>query len=284
RLNALMNEEVAGLMLTNPNTLGLFEKNIKTIAEIVHSRGGLLYLDGANLNALLGLVRAGDLGFDAVHFNLHKTFSTPHGGGGPGSGPVAVRNILEPFLPVPVIRKKNEEFYLDYDLPDTIGKVHSFYGNFLVMVRAYTFIRMVGEEGLKDISRAAILNANYIIQSLKDHYHLPYPGFCMHEGVLSGKNLKEYGVRTLDVAKRLLDYGFHAPTIYFPLIVSEALMIEPTESESIQTLERFIEAMIQIVHEAKTNPEILKTAPHNTPVRRLDEVKAVKDLKLRWKR
>ncbi|MEO0136105.1 MAG: aminomethyl-transferring glycine dehydrogenase subunit GcvPB [candidate division WOR-3 bacterium] len=284
RLNALMNEEVAGLMLTNPNTLGLFEKNIKTIAEIVHSRGGLLYLDGANLNALLGLVRAGDLGFDAVHFNLHKTFSTPHGGGGPGSGPVAVRNILEPFLPVPVIRKKNEEFYLDYDLPDTIGKVHSFYGNFLVMVRAYTFIRMVGEEGLKDISRAALLNANYIIQSLKDHYHLPYPGFCMHEGVLSGKNLKEYGVRTLDVAKRLLDYGFHAPTIYFPLIVSEALMIEPTESESIQTLERFIEAMIQIVHEAKTNPEILKTAPHNTPVRRLDEVKAVKDLKLRWKR
>ncbi|MEO0094611.1 MAG: aminomethyl-transferring glycine dehydrogenase subunit GcvPB [candidate division WOR-3 bacterium] len=284
KLNELMTPDVAGLMLTNPNTLGLFEKNIKTVAEIVHSRGGLLYLDGANLNALLGFVRAGDLGFDAVHFNLHKTFSTPHGGGGPGSGPVAVRNILEPFLPVPVIKEKEGYYYFDYDLPDTIGKIQSFYGNFLVMVRAYTFIRMIGEDGLHSISRSAILNANYIIQSLKDYYHLPYPGFCMHEGVLSGKNLKDNGVKTLDIAKRLLDFGVHAPTVYFPLIVSEALMIEPTESESLQTIEKFIETMIQIYKEAKENPEILKTAPHNTPVRRLDEVKAVKDLRLRWQK
>ncbi len=284
KLNELMNAEVAGLMLTNPNTLGLFEKNIKIISEIVHSKGGLLYLDGANLNALLGLVRAGDLGFDAVHFNLHKTFSTPHGGGGPGSGPVAVRKILEPFLPVPVIKEKDGYYYFCYDLPDTIGKIQSFYGNFLVMVRAYTFIRMIGEDGLSSISRAAILNANYIIQSLKDYYLLPYPGFCMHEGVLSGKNLKENGVKTLDVAKRLLDFGFHAPTVYFPLIVSEALMIEPTESESLDTIERFIETMIQINKEAKENPDILKSAPHNTPVRRLDEVKAVKELKLKWQK
>ncbi|MEO0129798.1 MAG: aminomethyl-transferring glycine dehydrogenase subunit GcvPB [candidate division WOR-3 bacterium] len=284
KLDELMTPEVAGLMLTNPNTLGLFEKNIKIISEIVHSKGGLLYLDGANLNALLGLVRAGDLGFDAVHFNLHKTFSTPHGGGGPGSGPVAVRTLLEPFLPVPVIKEKDGYYYFDYDIPDTIGKVQSFYGNFLVMVRAYTFIRMVGENGLSSISRAAILNANYIIQSLKDYYHLPYPGFCMHEGVLSGKNLKDNGIKTLDVAKRLLDFGFHAPTVYFPLIVSEALMIEPTESESLQTIEKFIETMIQISKEAKENPDILKSAPHNTPVSRLDEVKAVKELKLKWQK
>lgn len=284
KLNELMTPEVAGLMLTNPNTLGLFEKNIRTISEIVHNKGGLLYLDGANLNALLGLVRPGDLGFDAVHFNLHKTFSTPHGGGGPGSGPVAVTKKLEQFLPVPVIREKQGTYYLDYNLPDSIGKVQSFFGNFLIMVRAYTFLRIIGSEGLNKISRAAILNANYIIQSLKDYYYLPYPGFCMHEGVLSGRSLKDYGVKTLDVAKRLLDFGFHAPTVYFPLIVSEALMIEPTESESLQTLEQFIEIMKQIFQEAKTNPEILKSAPHNTPVKRLDEVRAVKELKLKWQK
>ncbi|MGQ9664966.1 MAG: aminomethyl-transferring glycine dehydrogenase subunit GcvPB [bacterium] len=284
RLNALMTPEVAGLMLTNPNTLGLFERNIKVISEIVHNKGGLLYLDGANLNALLGLVRPGDLGFDAVHFNLHKTFSTPHGGGGPGSGPVAVSKKLEQFLPVPVIRKKDSTYYLDYNLPDSIGKIQSFYGNFLIMVRAYTFLRIIGNEGLNAISRAAILNANYIIQSLKDYYHLPYPGFCMHEGVLSAKNIKDFGVKTLDVAKRLLDFDFHAPTIYFPLIVSEALMIEPTESESLQTLERFIEIMKQIYQEAREHPEVLKSAPHRTPVRRLDEVRAVKELKLRWQK
>jgi len=284
KLNELMTAEVAGLMLTNPNTLGLFEKNIITITEIVHGKGGLVYLDGANLNALLGITRPGDLGFDAVHFNLHKTFSTPHGGGGPGSGPVAVKKLLEPFLPVPVVSKRDKVYYLNYDLPDSIGKLHPFYGNFLVLVRAYVFLRMIGEEGLKEIAKSAILNANYIIQSLKDDYSLPYPGFCMHEGVLSGKKLKEHGVRTLDVAKRLLDFGLHAPTIYFPLIVSEALMIEPTDSESKETLDIFIETMKKIRKEAEENPQVLKSSPHNTPVHRLDEVKAIKELKVRWKK
>lgn len=283
KLKELMTKEVAGIMLTNPNTLGLFEKNIKEIARIVHDNGGLMYLDGANLNALLGIVRAGDLGFDAVHFNLHKTFSTPHGGGGPGSGPVAVQKELAPFLPVPVIKKRDDNYYLDFDLPDSIGKVQTFFGNFLIMVRAYTFLRVIGEQGLRKISKSAILNANYIIQSLKDDYHLPYPGFCMHEGVLSGKNLKDFGIKTIDVAKRLLDFGLHAPTVYFPLIVSEAMMIEPTDSESIERIEEFISVMKQIRHEAEENPEILKSAPHNTPIRRLDEVRAVKELKLRWK-
>ena len=283
RLNELMTAEVAGLMLTNPNTLGLFEKNVKQITSIVHGKGGLVYLDGANLNALLGITRPGDLGFDAIHFNLHKTFSTPHGGGGPGSGPVAVRDVLAPYLPVPVIVKRDNNYYFDESLPDSIGKVQSFYGNFLVMVKAYTFMRIVGNEGLKPISKSAIVNANYIIQSLKDHYNLPYAGYCMHEGVLSGKRLKEKGIRTLDVAKRLLDHGLHAPTIYFPLIVSEALMIEPTESESKETLDFFIEKMNEILKEANENPDILKNAPHNTPVRRLDEVKAIRELKIKWK-
>ncbi len=284
KLKELMTDEVAGLMLTNPNTLGLFEKRVKEITDIVHDKGGLVYLDGANLNALLGITRPGDLGFDAIHFNLHKTFSTPHGGGGPGAGPVAVKKVLESFLPVPVIRKKENHYSLDYDLPDSIGKVQSFYGNFLVIVRAYTFLRMIGEEGLKEISKSAILNANYVIQSLKDDFHLTFPGFCMHEGVLSGKQLKEKGVRTLDVAKRLLDFGLHAPTIYFPLIVSEALMIEPTDSESKETIDRFIATMKQIRREADENPDILKSAPHNTPVRRLDEVRAIKEIKVRWKK
>jgi len=284
RLNELMTGEVAGIMLTNPNTLGLFEKQIRAITDLVHKRGGLVYLDGANLNALLGICRAGDLGFDAIHFNLHKTFSTPHGGGGPGAGGVAVAKVLEPYLPVPMIREKDGMYDLDYDRPDSIGKVHSFFGNFLVMVRAYTYLRIIGEAGLKEISKAAILNANYIIQSLKEDYYLPYPFYCMHEGVLSGKNLKEQGVKTLDVAKRLLDYGFHAPTIYFPLIVSEAIMIEPTESESKETLDRFIDAMKRIRKEAQENPAALKEAPRNTPVRRLDEVRAVKELRIRWQR
>ena len=282
KLTDLMTQEVAGLMLTNPNTLGLFEKDVKKITDIVHGKGGLVYLDGANLNALLGLTRPGDLGFDAIHFNLHKTFSTPHGGGGPGSGPVAVIQALASFLPVPVVVKKNGTYYFDFNRPDSIGKVQSFYGNFLVMVRAYAYLRIVGRGGLKQISKSAILNANYVIQSLKDHYHLRYPGYCMHEGVLSGKNLKEFGLRTLDAAKRLLDYGFHAPTIYFPLIVSEALMIEPTDSESKETLDVFIETMKTILQEAKENPDLLKNAPYHTPVRRLDEVKAIKELKIRW--
>lgn len=284
KFNELMTAETAGLMLTNPNTLGLFEKNILPITKLVHERGGLVYLDGANLNALLGIVRPGDVGFDAVHFNLHKTFSTPHGGGGPGSGPVAVTKILEPFLPVPLIREQKGIFGFDYDRPDSIGKIHSFYGNFLVMVKAYVFLRMIGEEDLRNISKAAILNANYIIQSLKEDYQLPYEGYCMHEGVLSGRAFKDLGVKTLDIAKRLLDFGFHAPTVYFPLIVSEALMIEPTESESRETMDRFIAAMIQIAREAKQDPAALKSAPRMTPVRRLDEVKAVKELTIRWKK
>ncbi len=283
KLKQLMTAEVAGLMLTNPNTLGLFEKNVKEITEIVHGKGGLVYLDGANLNALLGIVRPGDLGFDAVHFNLHKTFSTPHGGGGPGSGPVAVTESLARFLPVPIVAKKNGSYYLDAALPDSIGKVQTFYGNFLVMVKAYTFLRMIGRNGLRPISKSAILNANYIIQSLKDDYTLPFTDYCMHEGVLSGKKLKESGLRTLDVAKRLLDYGLHAPTVYFPLIVSEALMIEPTDSESKESLDTFIDVMKTILHEASDDPELLKNAPVNTPVRRLDEVKAIKELKVRWK-
>lgn len=282
KLKELMTDDVAGLMLTNPNTLGLFEKNVKRINDLVHAKGGLIYLDGANMNALLGISQPGTLGFDAVHFNLHKTFSTPHGGGGPGSGPVAVTKKLEQFLPVPIIVQQKSGYALDYDRPDSIGKVQSFYGNFLVIVRAYTFLRMIGEQGLKQISKAAILNANYVIQSLKDDYVLQYPGFCMHEGVLSGKMMKDIGIRTLDVAKRLLDFGLHAPTVYFPLIVSEALMIEPTDSESKETLDRFIEVMKRIRREAEEDPDVLKTAPHNTPVRRLDEVKAIKELKLKW--
>lgn len=281
KLKELMTDDVAGLMLTNPNTLGLFEKDVKLINDTVHARGGLVYLDGANMNALLGIAQPGTLGFDAVHFNLHKTFSTPHGGGGPGAGPVAVTEKLEPFLPVPII-VKGKMYKLNFERPDSIGKVQSFYGNFLVIVRAYTFLRMVGEQGLRQISKSAILNANYVVQSLKDDYFLQYPGLCMHEGVLSGKKLKDIGIRTLDVAKRLLDFGMHAPTVYFPLIVSEALMIEPTDSESKETLDRFIAIMKRIRKEADENPDILKTAPHNTPVRRLDEVKAIKELKLTW--
>jgi glycine dehydrogenase subunit 2 len=283
KLTGLMTPDVAGLMLTNPNTLGLFEKDVMQITDTVHAKGGLVYLDGANLNALLGITRPGDMGFDAVHFNLHKTFSTPHGGGGPGSGPVAVTKVLAPFIPIPVIAKRDEKYYFDFDLPDSIGKIQTFYGNFLIMVRAYTFFRIIGPAGLRQISKSAILNANYIIQSLKDHYHLPFPDYCMHEGVLSGRKLKEQGLRTLDVAKRLLDYGLHAPTVYFPLIVSEALMIEPTESESKETLDVFIETMIRILEEAKENPDVLKNSPQSTPVRRLDEVKAIKELNIRWK-
>ena len=283
KLTTLMTPEVAGLMLTNPNTLGLFEKSVKEITSIVHDKGGLVYLDGANLNAILGITRAGDMGFDAVHFNLHKTFSTPHGGGGPGSGPVAVVGALQPFLPVPVVVRDGDTCRFEFNIPDSIGKIQSFYGNFLVMVRAYTYLRLVGSNGLRDISKASILNANYVIQSLKTEYHLPYTDYCMHEGVLSGKKLKDAGLRTLDVAKRLLDYGLHAPTIYFPLIVSEALMIEPTDTEAKETLDHFIAVMKNILKESVENPDLLKNAPHNTPVRRLDEVKAIKELNIRWK-
>lgn len=276
-LKAMLNDDVAGLMLTNPNTLGLFEKNIIEIAKLVHDAGGLLYYDGANMNANMGITRPGDMGFDVVHINLHKTFATPHGGGGPGSGPVGVKGNLVDFLPVPVVEKNNDTYYLNYDLPHTIGKVRSFYGNFNVLVKAYAYILTMGSEGLKLASEIAVLNANYLKEKLKGYYDLPYDTICKHEFVLSGLKNKETGITTLDVAKRLIDYGFHPPTIYFPLIVDSALMIEPTETESKETLDEFIDAMKSIAKEAEENPEILKTAPHNTPVRRLDEVKAARN-------
>lgn len=276
-LKSMLNDDVAGLMLTNPNTLGLFEKNIIEIAKLVHDAGGLLYYDGANMNANMGITRPGDMGFDVVHINLHKTFATPHGGGGPGSGPVGVKGDLKDFLPVPVVEKNNDKYYFKYDLPHTIGRVRSFYGNFNVLVKAYAYILTMGAEGLKFASEMAVLNANYLKEKLKSHYDLPYDTICKHEFVLSGLKNKETGVTTLDVAKRLIDYGFHPPTIYFPLIVDSALMIEPTETESKETLDEFIDAMKSIAKEAEENPEILKTAPHNTPVRRLDEVKAARN-------
>ncbi len=281
-LKANLSEEVAAFMVTNPNTLGLFETDIIEISKMVHDVGGLMYMDGANLNALVGYIRPGDLGFDVMHFNLHKTFSTPHGGGGPGSGPVGVKKFLEPFLPVPRVVEKDGKFELSYDFPDSIGKVHFFYGNFNVFIRALTYILMMGEEGLKKVAENAVINANYLKTLLEKEYTLPYGGFCMHEFVLSGKFLRKYRVKTLDVAKRLLDYGFHAPTIYFPLIVSEALMIEPTETESRETLDKFAETLVKIKKEAMENPDLLHSAPHNTPVRRLNEAKAARELKVRW--
>jgi len=288
-LKAHLDGEVAALMLTNPNTLGLFEKNICTLTKMVHDIGGLVFMDGANLNALMGIVRPGDMGIDAMHFNLHKTFATPHGGGGPGGGGVACIKSLEPFLPVPVIgarqsstSSKVEEYYLDYERPDSIGKVHSFFGNFLVMVKAYTYLRMLGPEGVRAVSENAIINANYIMRSLEGIYDLPYKAHCKHECVFSGVKFRDKGVKTLDIAKRLLDYGYHAPTIYFPLIVPEAIMIEPTETESKETLDAFIDAMKKIAQEIESNPEIVKSAPNNTPIGRLDDVKAVKEPKLRY--
>jgi glycine dehydrogenase subunit 2 len=283
-----MNEDVAALMLTNPNTLGLFESQILEISKVVHDAGALLYMDGANLNALMGITRPGDMGFDVVHFNLHKTFSTPHGGGGPGSGPVGVKANLAPFLPVPLVEKRTnkkgaEEYFLDYKRPLSIGRMHSFFGNFGVLVKAYVYIRQNGAKGLREVSENAIINANYLREILKHYYYLPYDDFCQHEFVLSGIRQKEKGVKTLDIAKRLLDFGLHAPTVYFPLIVPEALMIEPTETESKESLDEFISAMIQIAKEVEGNPEVVTSAPHNTPVSRLDEVKAARDLNLRWK-
>ncbi len=239
-LKSVMSDEIAGLMLTNPNTLGLFDENILEIADIVHNAGGLLYYDGANTNAIMGIARPGDMGFDVVHLNLHKTFSTPHGGGGPGAGPVGVKKDLIPFLPTPIVSKNDKEYFLDYDRPLSIGKVRSFYTNFGVIVRAYTYILSMGAKGLRDASEMAVTNANYIANKLKDVYFLPFDRICMHECVFSGRWQKDNGVSTLDIAKRLLDFGYHPPTIYFPLIVPEALMIEPTEVESKETLDEFI--------------------------------------------
>ncbi|KHO61324.1 glycine dehydrogenase [Thermoanaerobacter sp. YS13] len=281
-LKAVLNDEVAGLMLTNPSTLGLFEENIVEIARLVHEAGGLLYYDGANLNAIMGITRPGDMGFDVVHLNLHKTFSTPHGGGGPGAGPVGVKKELADFLPVPVIEFKEGIYSLNYDRPLSIGKVRSFYGNFNVLIKAYSYILTMGAEGLKRASEMAVLNANYLKEKLKNHYKVAVDKVCMHEFVLAGLLEKVNDIRTLDVAKRLIDYGFHPPTIYFPLIVDEAIMIEPTETESKETLDAFIEAMIKISEEAKENPQLLKEAPHNTPVRRVDEVLAARNPVLKW--
>jgi glycine dehydrogenase subunit 2 len=282
-LKALMSHEIAGLMLTNPNTLGLFEENIQEIADIVHKAGGLLYYDGANANAILGITRPGDMGFDVVHLNLHKTFSTPHGGGGPGSGPVGVRKDLVEFLPSPVIEFNNGKYFMDYDRPLSIGKVKAFYGNFNVVVKAFAYILSMGGQGLREVSESAVLNANYIGQKLKDLYILPYDRICMHECVLSGQKQKDKGVSTLDIAKRLLDFGYHPPTIYFPLIVSEALMIEPTESESKETLDIFIDVLRGIAEEVDRDPDVIRSAPHNTVVGRLDEVLAARSPVLRWK-
>jgi len=283
-LKELMSDEVAGLMLTNPNTLGLFDENIDRIAEIVHDAGGLLYYDGANLNAIVGISRPGDMGFDVVHLNLHKTFSTPHGGGGPGSGPVGVKKELVPFLPRPMVECNDGRYYFDYERPLSIGRIKSFYGNFLVVVKAYAYILSLGAEGLRKVAEAAVLNANYIKEKLKKYYYLPYDRTCMHEVVFSGQWQKEYGVSTLDIAKRLLDYGYHPPTVYFPLIVREAIMIEPTETESKETIDEFINAMTEIANDAKVDPEKLHNAPVNTPVQRLDEAKAARKPVLKYQK
>jgi len=278
-------DEVAGLMLTNPNTLGLFDENIAEIAAIIHDVGGLVYYDGANTNAIMGIARPGDMGFDVVHVNLHKTFSTPHGGGGPGSGPVGVKEFLAPFLPKPVVVQKSDgSFALDYERPQSIGRVKAFYANFAVLVKAYAYIRSLGGRGLKEAAENAVLNANFLMAVLREHYYLPYDRTCKHEFVITPKNLKQYGVHTLDIAKRLLDYGYHPPTIYFPLIVEEAMMIEPTESESLETLEKFAATLIKIAEEARTDADLVKSAPHTTLVTRLDEVGAARKPNIRWRR
>jgi glycine dehydrogenase subunit 2 len=281
-LRSVVGEDTAALMLTNPNTLGLFEENILEMAQIIHEAGGKLYYDGANLNAVLSKARPGDMGFDVVHLNLHKTFTGPHGGGGPGSGPVGVKKDLIPFLPKPVVTKKDGVFVLDYDRPQSIGRVKPYYGNFGINVRAYTYIRTMGPDGLKAVTEYAVLNANYMMRRLEPYFDLPFDRHCKHEFVLSGKRQKKLGVRTLDIAKRLLDFGYHPPTIYFPLNVEECIMIEPTETESKETLDAFIEAMIQIAKEAEENPEIVQEAPHTTVVGRLDETTAARKPILRY--
>ncbi|MFC6039902.1 aminomethyl-transferring glycine dehydrogenase subunit GcvPB [Paenisporosarcina macmurdoensis] len=281
-LKRVVGDDTAALMLTNPNTLGLFEENILEMAAIIHGVGGKLYYDGANLNAVMSKARPGDMGFDCVHLNLHKTFTGPHGGGGPGSGPVGVKKDLIPFLPKPVLVKTEEGYHFDYNRPQSIGRVKPFYGNFGINVRAYTYIRSMGPDGLKAITEYAVLNANYMMRRLQPHFDLPYDRHCKHEFVLSGRRQKKLGVRTLDMAKRLLDFGYHPPTIYFPLNVEEAMMIEPTETESKETLDAFIDAMIQIAREVEENPEIVQQAPHTTVIKRLDETKAARNPVLRY--
>jgi len=277
-----MTEEVAALMITNPNTLGVFEADIKEIAKIVHSKGGFIYMDGANMNALVGISRPGDMDVDVIHLNLHKTFSTPHGGGGPGAGPVGVKRELEPFLPVPVIEKKEGKYLLDYDRRQSVGKVRSFFGNFLVVVKALAYILSLGPQGLKEVAEVAVLNSNYIRKSLENEYHLKYKTPTLHECVFSDKFQKEHSVLNVDIAKRLIDYGLHPPTMSFPLIVQGALMTEPTETESRRDLDLFIDAMKQIARESKESPEVVKSAPHTSYVRRLDETAAARQQILRW--
>ncbi|UQX54440.1 aminomethyl-transferring glycine dehydrogenase subunit GcvPB [Cytobacillus pseudoceanisediminis] len=283
-LRRVVGEDTAALMLTNPNTLGLFEENILEMAEIVHGAGGKLYYDGANLNAVLSKARPGDMGFDVVHLNLHKTFTGPHGGGGPGSGPVGVKADLIPFLPKPVLVKNGDQYEFDYDRPQSIGRVKPYYGNFGINVRAYTYIRTMGPDGLKAVTESAVLNANYMMRRLAPFFDLPFDRHCKHEFVLSGKRQKKLGVRTLDIAKRLLDFGYHPPTIYFPLNVEECIMIEPTETESKETLDAFVDAMIQIAKEAEENPEIVQEAPHTTVIGRLDETMAARKPVLRYQK
>jgi glycine cleavage system P protein (glycine dehydrogenase) subunit 2 len=281
-LRKLVNERTAGLMLTNPSTLGLFDEHIEEVSRIFHEAGALLYYDGANLNAVCGISRPGDMGFDIVHINLHKTFSQPHGGGGPGGGPIVVRDMLEPFLPVPAVVRDGDAFRLDHNRPKSIGKVRGYTGPFGVFVRSYAYIRSYGPR-LREMSEVAVLNANYLLALLRDAYDLPYDRLCMHEFVLSARTLKrEFGISALDVAKRLMDYGFHPPTIYFPLVVPEALMIEPTETEAKETIDAFAEAMNAITREARDDPEVLREAPHYRPVRRLDEVRAAKQLVVKY--
>jgi glycine dehydrogenase subunit 2 len=281
-LRGKVDEHTAGLMLTNPSTLGLFDENIEEIRDIFHGAGALMYYDGANLNAVCGISRPGDMGFDVVHINLHKTFSQPHGGGGPGGGPIVVRDVLEPFLPVPVVVKTDDGYALDYDRPQSIGRVRAFTGPFGVFVRSYAFMRAWGPR-LREMSEVAVLNANYLLARLKEAYDLPFDRLCMHEFVLSARNLKrDHGITALDVAKRLMDFDFHPPTIYFPLVVPEALMIEPTETEAKETLDAFCEAMLTIAREAADEPDTVKGAPYGRPVRRLDEVRAAKTPVVRY--
>ncbi|EUJ17548.1 aminomethyl-transferring glycine dehydrogenase subunit GcvPB [Listeria aquatica] len=281
-LRSVVGEDTAALMLTNPNTLGLFEKDIVEIAEIIHDAGGKLYYDGANLNAVMSKARPGDMGFDVVHLNLHKTFTGPHGGGGPGSGPIGIKKDLIPYLPTPVLKKQDDRYVFDYNYPESIGRVKPFYGNFGINVRAYTYIRTMGAEGLKKVTEYAVLNANYMMRRLEEAFDLPYGQICKHEFVLSGNRQKKLGVRTTDIAKRLLDHNFHPPTVYFPLIVDEAMMIEPTETESKETLDKFIDTMLEIAREAEEDPELVQEAPHNTYVKRLDETQAARKPVLRY--
>lgn len=275
-------DDVAGTMITNPNTLGLFESAVADIARLVHAAGGLVYMDGANLNAIVGQFRPGDVGIDCMHYNLHKTFGTPHGGGGPGAGPVGVAERLVPFLPLPTIERAGDRFFFDHDRPDSIGRVRAGIGNFAVLLRAYAFLRELGAPGLRRMSEMAVLNANYIRAAIREFLHVPHPDLCMHEVVASDRGLKDFGVTTLDLAKRLIDYGFHPPTVYFPLVVPGALMIEPTESESLNELNAFIAALRAVVAEAKQNPALLKNAPHTTGVSRIDEAQAARRPILRW--